>query len=72
MRILPAAIAVAVLATTAHAQDFSGKKGRGSPQNADQQNTDPRKKKAAEEAFQAGIKQIPEPKQKYDPWRTAR
>ena len=72
MRVLPAVLAIAVLATTAHAQDFSGKKGRGSPQNGDQEKADPQKKKAAEEAFQAGIKRIPDAKQKYDPWKTAR
>ena len=65
------------LATSTYAQDAGGLGGgkgggRRSSQNADQQKEDPQKKKAAEEAYKAGLKAIPDAKQKYDPWRNTR
>jgi hypothetical protein len=76
MRIFLAMLAFAVLAGTAVAQertDISGHKERGSQQNAQQQQADQqRKKKAIDDAFNSAIKQIPDPKEKYDPWKTAR
>jgi hypothetical protein len=30
------------------------------------------KQKAADEAYQAAVKRIPDPKQKYDPWKIVR
>ena len=77
MRILPAVLAIALVAGTAHAQDAGGMgggrggKGRGSHQT-DQQKTDPQKQKALEDAFKAGVSRIPDPKGKYDPWKNAR
>jgi hypothetical protein len=74
MRILVAWLAIAVVAGTAHAQDLGGRggKGRGSQQGAEQQKNDPQKKKAIEEGYQSGIRRIPDPKEKYDPWKIAR
>jgi hypothetical protein len=77
VRILLAALAIAVVAGTAYAQDSGGMgggrggKGRGGPQT-DQQKTDPKKQKALEDAFKAGVSRIPDPKEKYDPWKNAR
>jgi len=48
-----------------------GGKGRAS-QNSEQQKADQQKKKAAEDAYKAGIKMIPDTKEKYDPWKNAR
>ncbi len=71
MRILVAVLAIAVVAGPAHAQDFHGTKGRDSKQNT-QQKADPKKQKEIDEAFKAGVKRIPDPKEKYDPWKIAR
>ena len=50
-----------------------GGKGRhSSPQNTEQQKADQQKKKAADDAYKAGLKIIPDAKEKYDPWRNAR
>ena len=74
MRILLAALTVALLAGTAGAQDFGAKggKGRNSPQNAEQQKAEQQKKKAIDDAYKAALGRIPAPKEKYDPWRNAR
>jgi hypothetical protein len=80
MRILLAILAIAVLAGTAQAQDAGGgagggmggsHKGRGAGQNT-QQKADPKKQKEVDDAYKAGINRIPDPKEKYDPWKTAR
>jgi hypothetical protein len=76
MRLLSAVLAIALVAGTAHAQDAGGMggrggKGRGAGQT-DQQKTDPKKQKALEDAFKAGVSRIPDPKEKYDPWKNAR
>jgi hypothetical protein len=79
MRVFSTALAIAVMvAGTAHAQTAGGgglgggggRHGRG-PQS-DQQKADPQKAKAAEQAYQSGVRRIPDPKEKYDPWRGAR
>jgi hypothetical protein len=75
MRIFLAVLAIAVLARTAVAQDAGGgggRKGRGSQQNAAQQQADQQKKKAVDDAYKSAIGRIPDPKEKYDPWKTAR
>jgi hypothetical protein len=77
MRYLIALLILAVLAGSAHAQAVGGGgkgggKGRNAPQNTEQQKADQQKKKAAEDAYKAGLKRIPDPKEKYDPWRDAR
>jgi hypothetical protein len=73
MRFLPVVLVIAALAGTAHAQDVGhGRKGRGSPQNAEQQKTDQQKQKAIDDAYKSALGRIPDPKQKYDPWRSAR
>jgi hypothetical protein len=45
---------------------------RNSSQNTEQQKADQQKKKAAEDAYKAGLQRIPDAKEKYDPWRGAR
>ena len=82
MRFLAAVLALALLASPAHAQNMGGMgggtggkgggKGRNSPQNTEQQRADQQKKKAAEDAYKAGLQRIPDAKGKYDPWRDAR
>ena len=74
MRVLLAAVTVALLGGTAAAQDMAAKggKGRNSPQNAEQQKAEQQKKKAIDDAYKAAIGRIPDPKEKYDPWRNAR
>jgi hypothetical protein len=74
MRLLVATLTIALLAGPAYAQKAGGMggKGRNSPQNAEQQKADQQKKKAADDAYKAGLKIIPDAKEKYDPWRNAR
>jgi hypothetical protein len=75
MRLLVATLTIALMAGPAYAQNMGGKgggKGRNSPQNAEQQKADQQKKKAADDAYKAGLKIIPDAKEKYDPWRNAR
>jgi hypothetical protein len=80
MRVVAVALAMVLLATSSYAQDAGGAGGLGggkgggkhSSKNADQPKEDPQKKKAAEEAYKAGLKAIPDAKEKYDPWRNTR
>jgi hypothetical protein len=83
MRLLVATLTLALLAGPAYAQNMGGAggggmggkgsgKGRNSSQNTDQQKPDQQKKKAAENAYKAGLKAIPDAREKYDPWRDAR
>jgi hypothetical protein len=76
VRIFLATLAIAILAGTAIAQDAGmggGRKGHGgAAQNAGQQQADQQKKKAVDDAYKSAITRIPEPKEKYDPWKTAR
>ena len=77
MRVLLAGLTIALLAGTAGAQDIGAKgdkggKGRNSPQNAEQQKAEQQKKKAIDDAYKAALGRIPDPKEKYDPWRNAR
>jgi hypothetical protein len=74
MRILLAALTIALLAGTADAQSMGGKggKGRNSPQSSEQQKAEQQKKKAVDAAYKAALGRIPDPKDKYDPWRNAR
>jgi hypothetical protein len=53
---------------------MAGGKGskRSAPQNTEQQKADQQKKKAIDDAFNTALKRIPDPQQKYDPWRNAR
>jgi hypothetical protein len=81
MRIIAAVLALVLLASTAYAQNAGGMgggmggkgggKGRAS-QNSEQQKADQQKQKAAEDAYKAGLRMIPDPKEKYDPWKNAR
>jgi hypothetical protein len=70
MRFLAAVLALALLASPAHAQNMGGMggggtggkgggKGRNSPQNTEQQKADQQKKKAADDAYKAGLQRIP-------------
>jgi hypothetical protein len=74
MRILLAVLAVAVMAIAAYAQDMGGRagKGRGSPQNTEQQKADRQKKKVVDDTYKATLGRIPDSKEKYDPWRSVR
>jgi hypothetical protein len=49
-----------------------GGKGRNSPQNAEQQKAEQQEKKAIDDAYKAALGRIPDPKEKYAPWRNAR
>jgi hypothetical protein len=76
MRFLVTALIIAMMANTAYAQDASslggkGGKGRKAQQDTGQQKADKDKQKAADEAYKAALKRIPDPKQKYDPWGIA-
>jgi hypothetical protein len=70
MRLLVATLTIALLAGTANAQSVGGK-GRNSSQNIGQQKAEAQKK-AADDAYKAGLKIIPDPNEKYDPWRNLR
>jgi hypothetical protein len=80
MRILGAVLALALLLSPVYAQNVGGMGGMGgkgggkarAPQNSEQQKADQQKKKAAEDAYKAGLKMIPDAKEKYDPWKNAR
>jgi hypothetical protein len=74
MRIFLAALAVALLAGTADAQNMGGRggKGRNSPENSEQQKAEQQRKKATDDAYKAALGRIPDPKAKYDPWRNTR
>jgi hypothetical protein len=75
MRLLVATLTIALLAGPAYAQIIGGKgggKGQNSPQNTEQQKADQQKKKAADDAYKAGLKIIPDANEKYDPWRNVR
>jgi hypothetical protein len=80
MRILLAILAIVALVGTAQAQDAGGgaggglggggHKGRGG--GPTQQKADPQKQKAIDEAYKSAINRIPDPKEKYDPWKNTR
>lgn len=79
MRVLAAVLALILLVGPAYAQNLGGMgggkgggKGRNSSQNTEQQKADQQKKKAAEDAYRAGLQSIPDAKEKHDPWRNAR
>jgi hypothetical protein len=79
MRILAAVLALALLVSPVYAQNAGGMGGMGgkgggkrAAQNSDQQKADQQKNKAAEDAYKAGLKRIPDAKEKYDPWKNAR
>ena len=69
MRVLIAVLAIALLTVTAHAQGM----GRGPHQQKPVQKTeDLAKKKALEQDYKNALKNIPEVKEKPDPWKTMR
>jgi capsule polysaccharide export protein KpsE/RkpR len=76
MRFVSVALALAIVAGSAFAQGMrdtgSGGKGRHAAQSAEQQRIDQEKKKAAEDAYKAALKSIPDSKIKNDPWRGVR
>jgi hypothetical protein len=79
MRILlTVLLAIAVVAgaafETAHAQENSGltgRKGKGA-QNTESQADKQKKNKAVDDAYKSAVTRIPDPKEKYDPWKNAR
>ena len=83
MRLIVAILTLALMAAFACAQNIAGTggmggggrgagKGRNAAQNTEQQKADQQEKKAAEDAYTAGLKAIPDAKEKSDPWRNAR
>jgi hypothetical protein len=69
MRILAAAAALLMLlALPAHAQMPGGKQRPSDDSKAKADN----KPKVDEKAYNEALKRIPEPKEKYDPWSSAR
>lgn len=77
MRILAGVLAVLLLVSSVYAQNAGGMGGRGGGKGRAAQNTEPQKadqakKRAAEDAYRAGLKTIPDAKEKYDPWKNAR
>jgi len=74
MRILAAVLTLTLLANPVYAQNAGGReagKGRIS-QDSEQRRADQQKRKAAEDAYKAGLKMIPDGKEKYDPWKNTR
>jgi hypothetical protein len=87
MKIFAAVLALVILVGPVYAQNAGGLGGGGMggggmggrgggkrqpAQNSEQQKADQEKKKAAEAAYKAGLKMIPDAKEKYDPWKNAR
>jgi hypothetical protein len=82
MRILLSVLlAIAVVAGTvlemAYAQDAGGgaggsRKGRGGQNAAESQADKQKKTKAIDDAYKSAVTRIPDPKDKYDPWKNAR
>jgi hypothetical protein len=64
-----AAALLALLVMPAEAQMGGGRRHGGGDDKA---NTDQKKPKVDEKAYQEALKRIPEPKEKYDPWSGAR
>jgi hypothetical protein len=51
----------------------AGEAARGGlRRTSQQQKTDQQNKKATDDAYKAGLKMIPDAKEKYDPWKNAR
>jgi hypothetical protein len=67
MRFVSVALALAIVTGSAFAQE-----GRHGAQSSEQQKIDQEKKKAAEDAYKAALKGIPDSKTKVDPWRGVR
>lgn len=61
-----AAMILALVAMPAHAQ-MGGRRNQGDDKKADQKKT-----QVDDKAYKAALEQIPEPKEKYDPWGVAR
>jgi hypothetical protein len=79
MRFVSVALALAIVTGSAFAQEMpdtgsmkGGGKGRHGAQSSEQQKIDQEKKKAAEDAYKAALKGIPDSKTKVDPWRGVR
>jgi len=72
-------LALAIVTGSAFAQEVrdmgsmkGGGKGRHAAQDSEQRKIDQDKKKAAEDAYKAALKGIPDSKTKVDPWRGIR
>jgi hypothetical protein len=81
MRAVVAAMVIALSVSAACAQSMGGAggmgggkggKGRSLQSNPEQQKAEQQKKKAADDAYKAGLARIPNSKEKYDPWQNAR
>ncbi|MGC1780308.1 MAG: hypothetical protein WBB34_20425 [Xanthobacteraceae bacterium] len=70
MRILVAALAIALMTVPAHAQEMGG--GRGGKHQQDTQKTEDKTMKADEQAYKNALKSIPVSHEKPDPWKTVR
>ena len=80
MRFVSVVLALAIVTCSALAQEMrdtggmkGGGKGRHGAQDSEQQRKiDQEKKKAAEDAYKAALKGIPDSNAKVDPWRGVR
>jgi len=79
MRFVSVAFALAIVTGSAFAQEMRDMgsmkgegKGRHAAQSSEQQKIDQDKKKAADDAYKAALKGIPDSKTKVDPWRGVR
>jgi hypothetical protein len=79
MRFVSVALALAIVTCSAFAQEMrdmgsmkGGGKGRPAAQTEEQKKVDQEKKKAAEDAYKAALKGIPDSNAKVDPWRGVR
>jgi hypothetical protein len=73
--LLVIAVVAGTALETAYAQENSGltgRKGHGAQNTAQSQADKQKKNKAVDEAYKSAVKRIPDPKEKYDPWKTAR
>jgi hypothetical protein len=79
MRIFIAAMAIALLTVQANAQSNGGAGGINAAAGAgragrppEEPKVDPAKQTADEKAYKDGLKRVPDPSRKFDPWGTVR
>jgi uncharacterized protein HemY len=68
MRILVAAVAIALMMVPAHAQDM----GKSRKHQRAQKTENTTKSKADEQAYKEALKRIPDSTKKVDPWQNVR
>jgi hypothetical protein len=70
-KVVISAVAAALLATSAHAQEMGMGKGKKHQQDT-QKPEDKTKKKADEKAYKDALKSVPASGEKLDPWKSLR